>query len=174
MRRTCQPFQPSQPRNAAEARHAPRRHPEGWRSPWTRVVSDKAGLPLAITDPLGATTRYERDAFGRAVSITDPLGAVTRLEWTVEGKLARRVEADGSEQSWTYDGEGNCVARVDVLGGAAAFCRPHTEGSYPPPTVARRPVLAGGGQENGGRRRVGAVGLPYRRGVEQLGSSLGS
>ncbi|MFF4797408.1 hypothetical protein ACFY1U_03240 [Streptomyces sp. NPDC001351] len=81
----------------------------------TTVRCHPAGLPLEITDPLGAVTRYERDTFGRPVSITDPTGAVTRLEWTVEGRLARRIPADGTTESWTYDGDGNCTSRAAAM-----------------------------------------------------------
>ncbi|KOU67230.1 type IV secretion protein Rhs, partial [Streptomyces sp. MMG1533] len=81
----------------------------------------RAGLPLQITDPLGAVTRYERDTFGRPVAITDPTGAVTRLEWTVEGQLSRRTAPDGTTETWTYDGEGNCTSHTDAMGGVSTF-----------------------------------------------------
>lgn len=85
------------------------------------VVCDPAGLPLEITDPLGALTRCERDAFGRPIAITDPTGATTRLEWTVDGHLARRTAPDGTTESWTYDGEGDCTSHIDPMGGVPRF-----------------------------------------------------
>nr|WP_234327829.1 RHS repeat domain-containing protein [Streptomyces sp. NRRL F-2664] len=38
----------------------------------TRIRTDRAGLPLAVTDRLGATTTYERDAFGRVTASPTP------------------------------------------------------------------------------------------------------
>ncbi|MEU9419793.1 RHS repeat domain-containing protein [Streptomyces sp. NPDC048272] len=40
----------------------------------TRVTIDGAGLPVEVTDPLGATTRTTWDAFGRQIIMkTDAL-----------------------------------------------------------------------------------------------------
>ncbi|MEU9800926.1 RHS repeat domain-containing protein [Streptomyces sp. NPDC051000] len=39
----------------------------------TRVTIDGAGLPVEVTDPLGATTRTTREAFGRQIILTDAL-----------------------------------------------------------------------------------------------------
>ncbi|MFF8996362.1 RHS domain-containing protein, partial [Streptomyces sp. NPDC014983] len=79
------------------------------------------GLPLTVTDPLGAVTRYTRDAFGRPVTITDATGATTLLEWSTEGHLTRRTAADGTTETWTYDGEGNRTTHTDASGGVTLF-----------------------------------------------------
>lgn len=85
------------------------------------MVCDAAGLPVEVTDPVGALTRTERDALGRPVRVTDPLGGVTRLEWDADGQLARRTGPDGSTESWTHDGEGNLLTRTDPSGGVTRF-----------------------------------------------------
>lgn len=69
-----------------------------------------------MTDPLGATTSYERDAFGRVVGIIDPLGNRIGYTYTAEGKLTARTRPDGGTEQWSYDGEGNPVEHVDVTG----------------------------------------------------------
>lgn len=83
----------------------------------TRVVCDPAGLPLEIVDPTGAATSVTRDALGRPVAVTDPAGATTRVMWTVEGHLRERVGPDGARWTWTYDAEGNLREATDPVGG---------------------------------------------------------
>ncbi|GAA2215818.1 hypothetical protein GCM10009850_112860 [Nonomuraea monospora] len=82
----------------------------------TTVENSLAGLPIAVTDPLGAVTRLDRDAFGRITAITDPLGNVTRQSWTVEGKPAGRTLPGGATEQWTHDPEGNLTEHLDPLG----------------------------------------------------------
>ncbi|NUR84695.1 MAG: RHS repeat protein [Nonomuraea sp.] len=82
------------------------------------VTTDAAGLPVAVTDPMGATTRYERDAFGRVSAVVDPLGHTTRFTWTVEGLPATRTLPGGAIEQWTYDAEGNLVEHLDPQGRA--------------------------------------------------------
>ncbi|SEH00444.1 RHS repeat-associated core domain-containing protein [Nonomuraea solani] len=81
------------------------------------IEHDAAGLPIAITDPSGATTRYDRDPFGRVGAVTDPLGHVTRHTWTVEGLPATRTSPGGATERWTYDAENNLTEHVDATGG---------------------------------------------------------
>ena len=80
------------------------------------MAADPAGLPVAVTDPLGNTTTYTRDGLGSVVAVTDPLGQRTSLQWTVEGQLAARTGPDGTSETWEYDGEGNLVEHTDPLG----------------------------------------------------------
>ncbi|MFC5833608.1 RHS repeat-associated core domain-containing protein [Nonomuraea insulae] len=80
------------------------------------VDCDPAGLPVAVTDPSGASTRYERDAFGRITTVTDPLGNTCRYAWTVEGRLAARTLPGGATERWRYDAEGNQIEHTDPLG----------------------------------------------------------
>jgi YD repeat-containing protein len=51
------------------------------------------------------------------VAVTDPVGGTTRLGWTVSGQLAWLTRADGATEHWTYDGEDNEVEHVDLIGG---------------------------------------------------------
>lgn len=80
------------------------------------VETDAAGLPVAVTQADGSTTRIERDGFGRITTLTDALGAVLTLAWTPGGQLASRTLPDGTIETWTYDGEGNPVERTDAAG----------------------------------------------------------
>ncbi|MGR6919804.1 DUF6531 domain-containing protein [[Actinomadura] parvosata] len=81
-----------------------------------RVACDAAGLPVAVTDPAGGTTGFERDAFGRLAAVTDPLGNTARYAWTVEGRPAARTLPGGATEQWRYDAEGNQIERIDALG----------------------------------------------------------
>ncbi|NUP67324.1 MAG: RHS repeat protein [Nonomuraea sp.] len=81
-----------------------------------RIRTNPAGLAVAVTDPMGATTRYARDAFGRVTAVVDPLGHTTRFTWTVEGRPASRTLPGGAGERWAYDAEGNLVEHLDPLG----------------------------------------------------------
>nr|WP_272921643.1 DUF6531 domain-containing protein [Streptomyces sp. SID8354] len=89
------------------------------------IASNPAGLPLAVTDPLGHTTVVERDAFGRVSCYTDACGRTERFGWTAEGKPAWREFADGATEAWEWDGEGNLVAHTDRLGQVSRFTYTH-------------------------------------------------
>ncbi|MEV5309963.1 putative T7SS-secreted protein [Streptomyces sp. NPDC052610] len=58
---------------------------------------------VAETDPLGATTRFERDRYNRVLSRTDPLGHVTSFRYDEAGNLASVVRADGRETTAEYN-----------------------------------------------------------------------
>ncbi|MGX1132823.1 RHS repeat-associated protein [Streptomyces glaucescens] len=58
---------------------------------------------VAETDPLGATTRFERDRYNRVLSRTDPLGHVTLFRYDEAGNLASVVRADGRETTAEYN-----------------------------------------------------------------------
>ncbi|GAA3907450.1 hypothetical protein GCM10022244_16930 [Streptomyces gulbargensis] len=72
----------------------------------TRYEVDDRHLILAETDPTGATTRFERDARGRLLSRTDPLGAVTRFAYDEEGRLVSVTRPDGRTTTAAYDALG--------------------------------------------------------------------
>ncbi|MFC8715846.1 hypothetical protein [Kitasatospora sp. NPDC057198] len=93
----------------------------------TRIRCNEAGLPVEVTDPTGAVTRYDRDAFGRVAVLTDHAGNATRFAWTVEGLMSRRTGPDGTAEHWTYDGEGNLLTHVDGAGRIQAFEYTHFE-----------------------------------------------
>ncbi|MEV0622953.1 DUF6531 domain-containing protein [Nonomuraea sp. NPDC050404] len=82
----------------------------------TTIDCDPAGLPIAITDPSGAVTRYERDPFGRVTAVTDPLGHTTRQTWTVEGLPATRTAPGGATERHRYDAQDNLIEHVDAMG----------------------------------------------------------
>ncbi|MFF8264258.1 putative T7SS-secreted protein [Streptomyces virginiae] len=82
----------------------------------THVVNNRAGLPVEVTAPDGATALYVRDAFGRITHVTDALGGTLTQQWTPEGLLSWRVLPDGSREEWTWDGEGNLLTHTDRMG----------------------------------------------------------
>ena len=65
---------------------------------------------MAITDPLGNTTRREFDSLNRCVAETDPLGRTTRAGYDAAGRLAWQEEPSGSRTSWTYDESGRIAS----------------------------------------------------------------
>jgi RHS repeat-associated protein len=85
------------------------------------VESNDAGLPIAVTDPMGNTTHYAHDPLGRVSAITDPLGGITRFTWTPEGKPASRTRPGGATEHWHYDAEGNLIQHVDAVGDTTRF-----------------------------------------------------
>jgi len=56
---------------------------------------DENGHVLSFTDPLGASTKYQRDFFGRVIEVKDPLGRVTRTERDDRGNVIRAIDAMG-------------------------------------------------------------------------------
>ncbi|MCL2550675.1 MAG: DUF6531 domain-containing protein [Actinomycetia bacterium] len=74
-----------------------------------RIENDAAGIPVVLTDAVGAVVRLGRDSFGRVQVVTSPAGETTAMVWTVEGLLAERVLPGGATDRWVYDGEGNTV-----------------------------------------------------------------
>ncbi|MGK9232718.1 RHS domain-containing protein [Inquilinus limosus] len=87
----------------------------------TRPVYDAAGRVVAVTDPDGAVTLFERDRLGRVVAQTDPLGAVTRYVYDDRGNLAEAVLADGTRIAADHDGEGNVTAVTDGRGAVTRY-----------------------------------------------------
>ena len=73
---------------------------------------DRFGNPLAISDPLGRTSRYEYDPAGLTLTaIIRPAGNATRIERDGNDRLIRETYADGSSMSYEY----NCCAGVGVV-----------------------------------------------------------
>ncbi len=79
------------------------------------------GHLTALTDPMEATTTYERDPRGRLLSETDPLGRTRRFTRDHRGLVTQIVEPDGSTHTYAYDDRGNMVERVNTGGAVTTF-----------------------------------------------------
>lgn len=99
-----------------------------------RRVTEAAGTPLeavttiarddpahpsdvtSITDPAGATTRFEYDAAGEVVRITDALGGTTTMERDILGWMTGVTDALGARTTITRDARGLATRVTDALG----------------------------------------------------------
>ncbi|MEV6697175.1 putative T7SS-secreted protein [Streptomyces sp. NPDC051453] len=68
-----------------------------------RFLINDAWQVISDTDPLGATTHYERDRYNRLLSQTDPLGHTTSFRYDEAGNLVLAVRPDGRETRAEYD-----------------------------------------------------------------------
>ncbi|AJT65037.1 hypothetical protein T261_3367 [Streptomyces lydicus] len=69
--------------------------------PTRYLINDRLQV-IAVTDPLGNTTRTTYDTHDRPVQTTDPLGAMTHLTYDEDGHLVSVVRPDGSTGTVTY------------------------------------------------------------------------
>ncbi|SAK96404.1 RHS repeat-associated core domain-containing protein [Caballeronia ptereochthonis] len=69
--------------------------------------------PVAVTDPLGTTTRYEYDASGNLSRATNALGHVTTFGYDSRGALTRITDAQGKRRRLEYDERGQLIAYTD-------------------------------------------------------------
>ena len=69
--------------------------------PTRYLINDRLQV-IAITDPLGNTTRTTYDTDDRPVQTTDPLGATTHRTYNEDGHLVSVVRPDGSTGTVTY------------------------------------------------------------------------
>jgi RHS repeat-associated protein len=84
-----------------------------------RVTSrayDEHGNAIAATDPLGATTTWERDARGLVVRQVDALGGTSTLARDAAGNLVELVDEAGRKATLTRDVNGNVIERRDFDG----------------------------------------------------------
>jgi len=102
----------------------------------TSIEYGDQGLPTAIIDPLGNTSRIEYDQYGgisatvdangnrteikndfrgNPIEITDPLNNVTVLEYNAAGRLKTVVDALLNVTSLESDYKGHITAKVDAL-----------------------------------------------------------
>ncbi|MFI0904263.1 DUF6531 domain-containing protein [Streptomyces sioyaensis] len=108
----------------------------------TRYLVNNRLQVIAITDPLGNTTRTTYDSHDRPLEITDPLGNTTHLTYDEDGHLVSVVRPDGSTSTTTYtdlglpaettgpdgltfrqayDARGNLIAVTDPTGRTTRF-----------------------------------------------------
>lgn len=77
---------------------------------------DRASRPVAMTDPVSATVRFDYDPLGNVTRVTDPLGNRTESKYDAAGRLLSRADPMGRTFSFAYDGEGR-VRSLKLPGG---------------------------------------------------------
>jgi RHS repeat-associated protein len=87
----------------------------------TSFDRDARGRILKVTDPLGRTTAYDRDVAGLPIAMIDPAGGITTLERDRFGNLVVHTDPTGAVTSATYDGRGALAEVVDPRGGRTKF-----------------------------------------------------
>ncbi|WP_234440609.1 RHS repeat-associated core domain-containing protein [Streptomyces rimosus] len=88
-----------------ETGHRTTTHTNGEGSSTRYLVNERLQV-IAVTDPLGNTTRTTYDAHDRPLQITNPLGHTTHLAYDENGHLVSLVHPDGSTSTATYTGLG--------------------------------------------------------------------
>ncbi|MGX1974449.1 DUF6531 domain-containing protein [Streptomyces kronopolitis] len=87
----------------------------------TRTTYDADDHPLQITDPLGASTQLTYDEAGRLVSLIRPDGSTSTATYTDLGLPAQITGPDGRTIHYEYDAKGNRVAVTDPAGRITRF-----------------------------------------------------
>ncbi|WP_050515479.1 DUF6531 domain-containing protein [Streptomyces rimosus] len=88
-----------------ETRHRTTIRTDGKGASTQYLINDRLQV-VAVTDPLGNTTRSTYDAHDRPLYVTDPLGAVTQWVYDEAGRPVRLIHPDGSSNSVVYNGLG--------------------------------------------------------------------
>jgi YD repeat-containing protein len=79
------------------------------------------GHIVSRTDPMGATTAFERDERGRLVSVKDPLGRVTAVERDGNGLPIEITDPAGGVTRIERDPRGNAVLVTDAADGVSSY-----------------------------------------------------
>ncbi|WCM96123.1 DUF6531 domain-containing protein [Acidovorax sp. GBBC 1281] len=87
----------------------------------TETQMDRAGNPIATTDALGRTTRYEFDHLGNLRAATDAAGATTRLRYNALSLPTEIIDALGHVWKNDYDARGDLREHTDALGHATRY-----------------------------------------------------
>jgi RHS repeat-associated protein len=74
-----------------------------------------------VTDGHGAVTKYELSDFGMVMAVTDPLGNTSRKVYDLEGRMTIDVDAAGGMTTYAYGPEGDRVQIEDPAGGAHQY-----------------------------------------------------
>ncbi len=84
----------------------------------TETVFDERGNPVESRDAAGAVTTIEwHPVFERPIAVTDPLNRTTRYEYDARGNLIMRAAPDGAQTHYKLDERGLTIAIVDAKGG---------------------------------------------------------
>jgi RHS repeat-associated protein len=82
----------------------------------TVTTYDLAGRPIAVTDPLGNTTRYAYDVLGNTTVITDANGHAVTIAYDALNRPIELRNALGQALHYGYDPVGNVTVLTDTLG----------------------------------------------------------
>ncbi|MER0449588.1 polymorphic toxin type 28 domain-containing protein [Streptomyces sp. Edi4] len=77
---------------------------------------ERGTKPLAVTDPLGRTTRYTYDDAGHLTRVTLPDDATVQASYNELGLPVEVIEPGGARWLHTYDEHGNLLITTDPLG----------------------------------------------------------
>ena len=80
------------------------------------VLSDAAGHPVAVADPLGRVTRNTWDGNGNLVAFTDAKGNPTTWTYDARNRPLTKTDALGKTETDQYDAAGNPIYRTDRKG----------------------------------------------------------
>jgi RHS repeat-associated protein len=81
------------------------------------------GHLLSRTDPMGATTSFQRDSRGRLLQVIDPLGRVTTIRRDAAGLPLEVVDPAGGVTTAVRDRYGNIELFKDAAGATTVFRR---------------------------------------------------
>ncbi|WP_437663371.1 DUF6531 domain-containing protein [Sorangium sp. So ce1182] len=87
----------------------------------TTATYRKDGHILSRTDPMGATTTFERDLRGRIVKLTDPLDRATAVERDGNGLPVTVTDPTGGVKRIERDARGNVLFAINALGAVSAY-----------------------------------------------------
>ncbi|MFN0054206.1 MAG: putative Ig domain-containing protein [Planctomycetales bacterium] len=95
----------------------------------TTTQYDLSGRAIAVTDPLGHTTRTEYNALGQQSAVIDALGRKTQFVYDDRGQLVQTIFPDATPGDLTdnprtsteYDAAGHAIARTDEAGVVTKF-----------------------------------------------------
>lgn len=87
----------------------------------TSVESNAAGLPVSVTDAVGAVWAFDRDYRNRITAVIDPLGAVVRTQWTSGTRPRLRMFPDGTAESWEWNAQDDLVSHTDQAGFSTVY-----------------------------------------------------
>ncbi|MFO0593093.1 MAG: RHS repeat-associated core domain-containing protein [Polyangiaceae bacterium] len=87
---------------------------------YTRTY-DEHGHEISLTDPLGATTQWERDERGRVLAIVNRRGYRTEIRRDAEGRMIELVDQAGHTTRYVRDARGNLRTVMLPLGVTSCF-----------------------------------------------------
>lgn len=82
----------------------------------TVQIGYSRGEPISITNALGQSTQQYFDSVGRLSRLTDPTGASTRYEYNPLNQVTKVVDALAGETAFRYDANGNMLTLTDARG----------------------------------------------------------
>ena len=85
------------------------------------IVSDAAGRPTQLVDPLDNATLYTYDLLDNLVKVVKANGGVTSLTFDADSNLIGVTDANGGTTTFGYDSMDRPIARTDPLGAVESY-----------------------------------------------------